>query len=86
VYLVIARCTLDDVPIYLSQTREAAEDEMNGLTLADIDRAATLCNFPDPTQCIAVDVVEFTRNGRPTGVVASRDGEELLPPEPDPPK
>jgi hypothetical protein len=67
---------MDDVPIGIFPTREAAEDVMNGLTFAEVRAAVRLCDWGDPSYCIGVSVVEFARDGRPLGKVAYRDGED----------
>lgn len=66
-FLIVARCTLDDIPMAILPTRERAEDYVRGVTGADIQAAAAATSFAT-SDVQGIDVIEFSdRSGLPTG-------------------
>lgn len=63
-YLAIVSCTMDDIPIRLTHTKEAARDALDTCTEAEFERAAAAVAL-DATSIVCGRIVELDEDGRP---------------------
>lgn len=74
-YLVLARCSIDDIPLRLFHNKSAAVAYAQTVTQAEVFKVAREVFTLDTSQVIVIDVVQF-EDGIPTDVEMAAEFEE----------